>query len=1020
MALRATAPVFVPSSENVDSKPEERASSTRKNDKRQRRQKGRRKKSPHRDSCHHRGRRTPKKPLKEKQDILFPRLVSNERKQPISKSDWLRVAERGHEREQEEQRKEAIRLANESSDFVRLTPLGQSSNVSTVKADSIESDSREYVPTLLETTLPNDQVPLHKPQHFDMTKLRNRWWKLVREQSIKNHYKESEEECTLSESIESWDLVETIRQSEPEKQSVDPRILDTFCLESSHPLHCAVMENNEKTIQVLLQQNDSWAESLVEPSQLGIHVASSAPMVRAFSPLLLAVYLDKSQLIKTLYNASSATYCTAALLLAAEMGLEACITALLACGAYCCLLLEKNQDGDTAFHCACRAVGGGGSSATLRTLLRRSDKRHLLRVLSCKNKNGQTPLHVACQYGRVHIVEVFLTECNSTLLAKLLRVRNDANQTPLLFAIYANSVDIVMSLLMWRSNDGRTDWLDGALAYAASKGATDIVLLLLEFMDPTNDTLNAALEAAVRSMAETTRYEIMRQLVQAGANPCCVNELHFSSTALGMLCTKGDVTGLMVMLDAWQSHTDSKQMARRQDPKLRRQRESYFERMEVAENGELELAMTNALILSLFLGFLDNDVTSCHLDAAISLFHRGAQLDGADFAVLKSSICSGRLFAPAEVFGDGENWFAALYHHLILTAKASATFGTYDGTPMQYWSQVLCSMPWMQTDGDIKCSWVIAHGGDSVKQIEAIQEDQVVLIAKGGERFVANSSLLSQKSEKLAGAIRFATMNGASHCPVEVRLEVSAHFCMWILQHIYHGSVVSGWHPDPCQCASDLLELAVIAEEFLCPSLVQECEMRLLSADPFQCYCWSCCLATRGTQCTPKGSSSCAECLYRVRGPSKLLTADCILDVLAVSCQLESLSTNTYRGSSVKWWSRSWSTKQVWGSFDGNVCDNAAPFACLKDAAIQTCLRHFTIVSKSQAFLSQVDFVLSCDGFNQLDTDSAERNAQAVLLQTCLHETATSPVVQIKPQSCSNFRARLHCTKSNTKCTDIT
>jgi hypothetical protein len=148
-------------------------------------------------------------------------------------------------------------------------------------------------------------------------------------------------------------------------------------------------------------------------------------------------------------------------------------------------------------------------SSALRVLLSSSNRSHLMKVLSCKNRKGQTPLHVACKHGLVHVMDIFLSVCSSSLLAKLLHIHDDLNQTPLLAAVRFESTDVVMSLLMWRGND--QVWKDAAtelsnvdscpLTCAASAGSIDMVLLLLEFMDPVahnaSYTLDGSLHAAV-------------------------------------------------------------------------------------------------------------------------------------------------------------------------------------------------------------------------------------------------------------------------------------------------------------------------------------------------------------------------------------------------------------------------------------------------------------------------------------------------------------------------------------------
>jgi ankyrin repeat protein len=1020
MTLRATAPVFVPSfeasttSSSFQNTNEPQKSSSRRRQKRRTRGKAPRTNaaptiSPHEHHTvakqhqnykpkkqHQKRRKNKKRHDNDKttvethkdDEILFPPLVGsdstvNTSESPrISKRDWLGVAERAHEEEEEERRREAVRLMEQSTTTVKLTPLVRSST----HVSKDESTSKE-VTTKAESE-PNGTTErdreCHKLQnyvHVDMEKLRNRWWDLIREKNNRDYEERQRkvEELSMSSSSESsseeWeeDLVETSPpDKEPEHSVVDPTVLET-CLESLYPLHQAVKEDDEKAVRLLLQEGTY--DSFVDLSQLGISDSSNDDIFDSFSPLFLAVYLDKPQLVKVLCDASANVQANAngrtALMLAAHMGLEGCITALLSCGVS---LWEKDTvGGDTAIHYACRA---GVESLALRALLlaNSSNRVSLLKILSCKNNRGQTPLHVACEHAHAHIVEVFLNVCSSSLLAKLLQIRDDEKQTPLLAAVRAESHDIVMSLLMWRSNDqGRklkaagdllTDDCCCPLSYAASAGSTDMVLLLLEFIDPSRETsynLDSALQAAVRSTADT-RLDTLRVLVNAGANPCttCSDELSFPGTALSISCTKGDAQGLTVMLDSWERRIAMKRLARRQDPKLRQQPESYFAAIEAKENTELKVAMTGALLLSSFLGFCDDDLTSPRLRAAVSLFHRGAQLKGLDFAVLKASIQSGRLVSPVEAVDDGSSLFMASYRRPM--PDGTKKLEGYDRSPLSFWSRALCSMPWMQACNDVQCAWMVVQRSNPVEDVRPYndqQVDQVVLVTEE-ERFVVNAALVSQKSAKLAAAIRFEEMNAESGTPVEVRLGISARYCRWLLEHIYHGSIVSGWHADPLQCASDLMELACIAEEFICPTLLQECEMRLLSSDPFQCFCWSCCSGVRAAHCNGGDPEPCGECLYQVQGPSRLLVAERVLDALAVSSEMGSLGvisdTSIKRSSTMPNSCQSGKdTKRLWDQFDKSQSTCVAPFAHAKEAAIKTCLSDFVKVSTSRAFLSQID-----------------------------------------------------------------
>ncbi len=79
--------------------------------------------------------------------------------------------------------------------------------------------------------------------------------------------------------------------------------------------------------------------------------------------------------------------------------------------------------------------------------------QQLSKVLLVKNdSHQQTPLHVACEQGRVDLVEMFLSTCSTAVLSKLLAIKDERQQTPLLAAVTANAAGVVIGPIMWRGN----------------------------------------------------------------------------------------------------------------------------------------------------------------------------------------------------------------------------------------------------------------------------------------------------------------------------------------------------------------------------------------------------------------------------------------------------------------------------------------------------------------------------------------------------------------------------------------
>jgi hypothetical protein len=164
---------------------------------------------------------------------------------------------------------------------------------------------------------------------IDINKLRNRWWDLIREMRAKDFLERQQQlqDTRSSESSsESWEenLVEAVAPLGKHVDHVlvaDPLILET-CFETSYPLHRAVLDDDEKTIHVLHHADgEPCLSSFVEPSLLGIADSIHLRAFDSLSPLQLAVYVDKPQLVKTLYDASPLcdSQGRTALMLAAKM-----------------------------------------------------------------------------------------------------------------------------------------------------------------------------------------------------------------------------------------------------------------------------------------------------------------------------------------------------------------------------------------------------------------------------------------------------------------------------------------------------------------------------------------------------------------------------------------------------------------------------------------------------------------------------------------------------------------------------
>jgi hypothetical protein len=268
-----------------------------------------------------------------------------------------------------------------------------------------------------------------------------------------------------------------------------------------------------------------------------------------------------------------------------------------------------------------------------------------------------------------------------------------------------------------------------------------------------------------------------------------------------------------------------------------------------------------------------------------------------------------------------------------------------------------------------------------------LNEDLFALVTDGGAQFLAHGSIMSQKSAKLAAAVRFATMNQAEATDgiTEIPVGIDPRLCQLMLQHMYHGSISFGWSRSSEQNTRDILELLFVAEEFLCPSLVQECEMRLLSASPTSCFCWSCAKTVRHVKCNEK----LVECMYFVDGSCQLVTAKTALDILAILEHLEtmemeySLHVTPLPSSAMAYVQPS----QAWSCFDKNAWKSTRAIVSLKDSAICAILNAFCAVLESDAYRESIDV----NEVDNSDNPSEGMPPESLLLQMCLDELAASP-----------------------------
>jgi hypothetical protein len=247
---------------------------------------------------------------------------------------------------------------------------------------------------------------------------------------------------------------------------------------------------------------------------------------------------------------------------------------------------------------------------------------------------------------------------------------------------------------------------------------------------------------------------------------------------------------------------------------------------------------------------------------------------------------------------------------------------------------------------------------------------------------------------------------------------------MMLLTHCYHGSIAFGLMKSPKKQCRQLLELALIAEEYMCPSLLLECELRLLMQVSFlekhsfaPCICPQCSsgvfqskeqlLCPAGIQCLEKaklnlGDGLSLHCepvgvtLYGCMSSNEnggLITPESGLDVLAVAQQLEQSScqdfyrTEFYRSGTIYESHPTIASYERWNQYAIPAECVCAPFTAAKVMAVSIMLRNFPAVIKSESYLRQIksDDDDVAEGDDSFNNGLAGNDKYAIfLLQTCL------------------------------------
>jgi len=741
-------------------------------------------------------------------------------------------------------------------------------------------------------------------------------------------------------------------------------------------------------------------------------------LVRSDEPHLLRVVLmhlsyanGGASAVNSLRSNRNAVGVARVLMLAATLGSEHSASTILASWDNATSLFTiTDDDGCGIFHHSCNRKG---SLAVFRLLLchfsggTKSRYQQLSKALMLRNASGQTALHMACECGRVDFVEVFLEVCSTALMAKLLAVEDSRSQTPLLAAISASMSDVVVCLIMWRGNRNlilqKTPQSPGKhgppcpIVWAAKKANLDMIQLLLQFSDPAGQdyqVTESLVTLLLSAATDDVKSEGCRILIEDGANPFEEVRLsHDDSVATAALvaakyCGSSVISALV---STGVRHMEDRQIIRRRDPKLRHQPESFFSAMECKERFAKNRTLSNALVELLYRGWAEVD--DCHdlsqqLSSAVSLLMLGVTLKAKDLARLQQSIRA-RSLRPASLFHEDPKHACFVTSYSKLVSRNAPRTTTHDGDRsfLSCHSLLMRNMDWFQHQvrklGPSTCPWLLDEW-DSTNESAMIDhekdwtDDEVILITNDGIFFVVHESIVSPKSARLEAAIRFAGMqerllDSTTENPTSARrralhVDISSKYCSLMLEHVYHGSIVTGLTRRKDKIFHDLLELMIVAEDFLCFSLLQECEMRLLHHDQQICFCWSCSVAVRHhprkeekEEGEHNNDLHTSDCLCYAAGPSCFFnkSGSHALDILShIQSMDEGVSSqySIHQAAPPESWSPCHSPRKMWLRDDSRVWSEHGALAALKSAVISTIFLHFPDAVQSSSFYGSFDW----------------------------------------------------------------
>jgi len=772
--------------------------------------------------------------------------------------------------------------------------------------------------------------------------------------------------------------------------------------------------------------------------------------------------------------------CTS-LMLACELGHAACIKALL-CSTNIKLDHREKRSGNSAYHFCCMGrmasaneedVTNNNNVSALDTLMSHTPNSLRKRVLLLTNREGKNIAHIACARGDLLLLKCVINHLSivsSQMPWKALTATDRLGHTPFISAVSAGKCEIIELFLITRFPAADYSVLFSAcpLTIATSNYDTAMVNLFFEMGYDARTTTGSALSQIIRydisrsllelmlirlstdggEEADTENYELIRLLVANGANPhksvlirsqqkpktrgddAIVTLTGEEDTPLSLAVRASDFQSIECILQSYMHALAVTQSLRRKDPLLISQPESYFRAVEERETDTIQCSLQSALAKALFLTWQTGDfnIGRC----CLVLYKRGVILSIMGLQWLEKCISMKRFVALSSSLDDSKPGFyfeAPMVQYSLPNASLDTVeaFSPYAnvGTFM-CWSHVLLELPWTNKFS-FNCKWIRNDTASSDFDYDKFNtshllDDEFYLVVED-ESLLLHKSIISARSGKLAAAIHFMEAQGrynAEDGKLCVSIDLPILLAKMLVCHIYHGSISFGLSASPLKRSEQLLEFALVAEEYLCPSLLMEVEMRMLETKSSDCFCAYC----SGAAMSPKDDSTCpiaiellesagqnmGEChpsgayFYKASrfNASSLISPESAINVLAVAQQLD-LSSSAQNGSyALKFTTKyheSIASTDIDVEGDKNAGVLTAPFLACKIAASYTLLRDFKLFM-AQANTQDVNDGGDGDG-DDIPLPAGGRDSRVdesciLLLRTCLEELAQNPLRPVK------------------------